>query len=187
MGEELQVNRAEIQDPRDHVGLVWLNAERMGRRFETEPGEFAGESYLSMVEAVRTWDHTKGCRFSTHAMTSLKFRTYKAVMYERGKRRRDTITAGVRERSWVDPLATKTLHANIPARSDPEPDTDARRMLDEVLEIAAEVSPQYGAEAIRMMVSGKRDGDIVSALGMGKRTLWWLRGEIRNRLKGITC
>jgi hypothetical protein len=179
------MNAQKHQDPRDHIGLVWLNAERMGRVFETEAGEFAGASYLAMVEAVRTWDHTKGHRFSTHAMPAMKFRAYKTVMYEKGKRRRDTITAGKRERTWVDPLATKTLQANVPARTSPEPDTDARRMLDEVLDIAAEVSPRYGAEAIRMMVAGKRDGDIVAALGMGNRTLWWLREQIKKRLAGV--
>lgn len=181
------MTQSATQDPRDHIGLVWQNAEKLGRVFECEPAEFAGAAYLSMVEAVRTWDHRKGYRFSTHAAKALKYRTYGTVMRELGRRHKDTIKSGRRIRVWVDPFGLKMLTANIPARSDSEPDTDARRMLDEVLEIAAEVSPQYGAEAIRMMVAGKRDGDIVAALGMGKRTLWWLRGEIRNRLKGITC
>lgn len=175
-------NRAEIQDPRDHVGLVWLNAERMGRRFETEPGEFAGESYLSMVEAVRTWDHSKGCRFSTHAMPSLKFRTYKAVMYERGKRRRDVITAGGRERTWVDPLRSEKIYEDIPDRREMHDDTDARKMLDTVLEIAAEVSPWHGVESVRLMANGVDDEQIGRAIGQSWRYARWLRKEIKERI-----
>lgn len=179
------IQHAAIQDPRDHVGLVWLNAERMGRVFETDAAEFAGESYLSMVEAVRTWDHSKGFRFSTHAMPALKFRTYRAVMYERGKRMRDKIVSGGRERCWVDPLGSKKLYANIPASSDPEPDTDSKRKLEEVLEIAAEISPWHGAETVRMMANGVDDEQIGAAIGQSPRYARWLRAEIKSRLSGV--
>jgi len=183
---EYQV-RAEHQDPRQHLGLIYRNAENLGRVFECEPCEFFGAAYLAMVDAVRTWNHTKGCRFSTHAMEALKFRTYKTVMKEKGKKHREKTTNGVRTRAWVDPLGTKSLSSvgEIGVRdSGVDHAAETQRKMEEVLQIAAEVSPLHGVEAIWMMARGVGDRQIGIATGRGLRYAKWLRMEIKDRLDG---
>lgn len=176
--------RSVDQDPRNHMGLIYRNAANLARTFECEPAEFVGAAYIAMTEAVRTWDPSKGYRFSTHAMSALKFRTYKTVMTDKGRVRR---THG-----WSDGIATRSISAgeedlqigvrdgSLEAREAAE---EKARKMEEMLAIAAEISV-CGAEAIQMMARGVSDEQVGRALGYGRRYAEWLRREIRNKLAG---
>lgn len=181
--------RSAHQDPRHHMGLIYREAAKIGRALDGETGEYLGAAYLAMTEAVRTWDARKGYRFSTHACAALKFRTYRSAMEDRG-RRRD------KDRGWHDPLGTTSMDAgrdggqiDIAARSvDDGDDHNAAEVrahrMNELLQLAAEISPKHGAEAIQMLARGVGDKRVGEILGRGPRYVQWLKIRIKMALAG---
>lgn len=67
-----------------NLGLVGLAANGTARRTGLDEDELFQEGFLGLVEALQRFDHQRGCRFSTYAMTWIKSRILQAAQTRLG-------------------------------------------------------------------------------------------------------
>ena len=67
-----------------NLGLVGLAANGTARRTGLDEQELFQEGFLGLVEALQRFDHQRGCRFSTYAMTWIKSRILRAAQTRMG-------------------------------------------------------------------------------------------------------
>lgn len=67
-----------------NLGLVGLAASATARRTGLDEDELFQEGFLGLVEALQRFDHLRGCRFSTYAMTWIKSSVLRAAQTRLG-------------------------------------------------------------------------------------------------------
>lgn len=163
--------RAAHQDPRHHLGLVYMAAGRLGNVLGCDPNELIGDSYIAMTDAVRTWNPDKGFTFATHATTALKFRLYGAEMKARGR-----VRVGDKGHRWSDPLGLKFQGENFErmhgrwSDDDTLPAREARTLdgLQRAVDQAEAIVPGRGGEIMRLLARGLSQRQVGMALGVSR-------------------
>lgn len=75
-------------NPQDHIGLAMTTALWAARRWGGEWEEYFGVSYEALCDAARTFDPTRGYKFSTLAVRTMRWKLYMNLMSYVGHKRK---------------------------------------------------------------------------------------------------
>lgn len=164
-------------DPAEHLGLAWMVAGRFARAWRYDHAEeLVGEAYLALERAARGFDASKGCRFSTYAVTAISRALWQWVTRERlgargdlpepprGDARRPMSVEALDVKRWMgvegDPAKAAELEDEIIA---------CLRLLDQVEGV--------GADYLRLMALGLNNQSIAASRGFSRTTAGTWRRE----------
>lgn len=160
-----------------HNGLVFTEALKAANKYGGDIAEWIGPAWMGLHDAARTFKPDKGCRFSTHAIATIKWK-----MYDECRRRRGMRKTAHAEGGWI----SQTGEMAMKYVRDSQRRRQVESGLDETGEILLELAHERigplndkQRETLELLARGYKANQISRILGVSKERACQLVGELR--------